>query len=84
MLLAYVSCLSQDFESGQLYGLEKFWAFHHYTGLPAECDLQIHPEVTLRGCKNEPPVHLQRLIARKVAVQGLFTHVAAITCNCGK
>jgi hypothetical protein len=28
-----------------LYGLEKFWAFHHYSGLPADCTLEVHPEL---------------------------------------
>lgn len=26
----------RDFEGGSLYGLEKFWAFHHYTGFPRD------------------------------------------------
>jgi hypothetical protein len=28
-----------------LYGLEKLWAFHHYTGLPAGCGVTVHAEV---------------------------------------
>lgn len=28
-----------------LYGLEKFWAFHHYSGIPADSDVEIHPEL---------------------------------------
>ena len=35
----------QDFESGHLYALEKFWGFHHYTGLPAGCSMTINPKV---------------------------------------
>ena len=35
----------QDFDSGSLYGLEKFWAFHHYMGLPKGCGLQINKKV---------------------------------------
>lgn len=35
----------QDFEAGNLYGLEKFWAFHHYTGLPQGSGLDIDPKV---------------------------------------
>lgn len=42
--------VTQDFESGSLYGLEKFWAFHHYMGLPKGCGLQIDSKVSpLRG-----------------------------------
>jgi la-related protein 1 len=26
----------KDFEGGSLYGLEKLWAFHHYTGFPKD------------------------------------------------
>lgn len=39
---------SQDFEAGNLYGLEKFWAFHHYTGLPQGSGLDIDPKVLTR------------------------------------
>ncbi|KIZ04165.1 hypothetical protein MNEG_3791 [Monoraphidium neglectum] len=28
-----------------LYGLEKLWAFHHYCGLPADCDLEVDPDL---------------------------------------
>ena len=28
-----------------MYGLEKFWAFHHYTGLPEGSGLDINPKV---------------------------------------
>jgi hypothetical protein len=28
-----------------LYGLEKFWAFHHYCGLPADCDVEVNGEL---------------------------------------
>eukprot|EP00878_Enallax_costatus_P026342 GHUV01028269.1.p1 GENE.GHUV01028269.1~~GHUV01028269.1.p1 ORF type:complete len:443 (+),score=159.31 GHUV01028269.1:30-1331(+) len=28
-----------------LYGLEKFWAFHHYKGLPDGSDIEVHPEL---------------------------------------
>jgi hypothetical protein len=48
-------CLSlrRDFEElalrdyralGKMYGLEKFWAFHHYHGLPKGLDLDMHAE----------------------------------------
>jgi hypothetical protein len=36
---------AQDFEAGGLYGLEKLWAFHHYTGLPKHAGLDIEPQV---------------------------------------
>lgn len=36
----------QDFENGSLYGLEKLWAFHHYTGFPKDQpNLQMVPKV---------------------------------------
>jgi hypothetical protein len=36
----------QDFEHGSLYGLEKFWAFHHYTGFPKDQpQLEMHAKV---------------------------------------
>jgi len=35
----------QDFERGSLYGLEKFWAFHHYCGLPCDSDIQVNPRL---------------------------------------
>ncbi|KAI8477097.1 MAG: hypothetical protein J3K34DRAFT_381829 [Monoraphidium minutum] len=28
-----------------LYGLEKLWAFHHYCGLPADCDLEVDADL---------------------------------------
>lgn len=28
-----------------LYGLEKFWAFHHYGGLPKEAGVDVQPEL---------------------------------------
>jgi len=28
-----------------LYGLEKLWAFHHYCGMPADCDLDVNAEL---------------------------------------
>jgi hypothetical protein len=37
----------QDYERGSLYGLEKFWAYHHYSGLPKDQDIEIDP--TVRG-----------------------------------
>ena len=38
----------QDYKDrGRTYGLEKFWAFHHYTGLPKGSALHVHPEVCL-------------------------------------
>ena len=37
----------QDYQSSppRLYGLEKFWAFHHYTGLPCDCGLAMDPQL---------------------------------------
>lgn len=37
----------QDYEGGSLYGLEKFWAFHHYGGLPEGSDVEIDAKVGL-------------------------------------
>jgi hypothetical protein len=38
-------CL-QDYELyNSLYGLEKFWAFHHYSGIPADANIEINPKV---------------------------------------
>lgn len=40
------SWAAQDFEHGSLYGLEKFWAFHHYTGFPKDQpQLEMHAKV---------------------------------------
>jgi len=38
--------LLQDYENGSLYGMEKFWAFHHYHGLPKSSGLEINSKVT--------------------------------------
>ena len=35
----------QDFEDGHLYALEKFWAFHQYSGLPKGAGVTINPKV---------------------------------------
>lgn len=39
----------QDFHRGSLYGLEKFWAFHHYCALPKDQDVQMEPRLKV-GC----------------------------------
>ena len=39
----------QDYKRNQLYGLEKFWAFHHYHGFPPDTKLEITPEVCTLG-----------------------------------
>lgn len=40
----------QDFEGGSLYGLEKLWAFHHYTGFPRDQpNLEMLPKVGYWG-----------------------------------
>lgn len=43
----HTCCLAcaQDYERGSLYGLEKFWAFHHYAGLPKDQAIEIQPKV---------------------------------------
>lgn len=42
-----LSSCPQDFEGGSLYGLEKFWAFHHYTGFPKDQpNLEMLPKVS--------------------------------------
>ena len=45
---AMVVICPQDYEAGSLYGLEKFWAFHHYGGIPEGFDVEIHAKVTCR------------------------------------
>lgn len=35
----------QDYDRGSLYGMEKFWAFHHYCGLPKDQDIAMHPRL---------------------------------------
>lgn len=36
----------RDYETmGKTYGLEKFWAFHHYHGFPADCKLEMNSDV---------------------------------------
>lgn len=32
-------------QMGKTYGLEKFWAFHHYHGFPKDSKLEMHAEV---------------------------------------
>lgn len=46
---AHACPVPQDYENGQLYGLEKFWAFHHYHGLPEDSGVEIDPKVRLRA-----------------------------------
>lgn len=40
-----IAVLAQYRSSSGLYGLEKFWAFHAYKGLPQGCSVQMDPEV---------------------------------------
>ncbi|GLC63381.1 hypothetical protein PLESTF_000030300 [Pleodorina starrii] len=36
----------KDFDAyDSLYGLEKFWAFHYYAGVPKDSNLEIHPRL---------------------------------------
>ena len=43
-------CPLQDyFDGDSLYGLEKFWAFHHYTGFPKGSGLEMEPRVRWHG-----------------------------------
>ncbi len=35
----------RDYERGSLYGIEKFWAFHHYGGIPKGVEQAINPTV---------------------------------------
>ena len=51
----------QDFEDGSLYGLEKLWAFHHYTGFPPGEDIQMQPTVRERGVPAWHAASLARL-----------------------
>ena len=53
-------CL-QDFESGHLYALEKFWGFHHYTGLPAGCSVTINPRVGAWGADSAASASLPQV-----------------------
>jgi hypothetical protein len=50
--LCNLRCLLQDFEQlvlkdyqvyNSLYGLEKFWAFHHYAGVPQDAVVSLPP-----------------------------------------
>jgi hypothetical protein len=47
----------QEFERGSLYGLEKFWAFHHYGGVPAEFDIELHPKLQVRLAGGAQALH---------------------------
>ena len=63
MLRAEDRCVAvQDFDSGSLYGLEKFWAFHHYMGLPKGCGLQINKKVPLSAHTSEGHWFLSGLV----------------------
>lgn len=39
-----------DYHRGSLYGLEKFWAFHHFKGLPKEANIDVNTEVRTHRC----------------------------------
>lgn len=45
VIIVTASPLCQDYDRGSLYGLEKFWAFHHYSGLPKDSGFEINPKV---------------------------------------
>ncbi len=40
------ACHVQDYDMGSLYGLEKFWAYHHYGGIPKDEDVEIDAKVS--------------------------------------
>lgn len=44
--------VQQDYQSNppRLYGLEKFWAFHHYTGFPKDCNLTMDAQLREVRC----------------------------------
>jgi len=43
----FESTTLKDYQSNppRLYGLEKFWAFHHYTGFPKDCNLTMDAQL---------------------------------------
>lgn len=41
-------------QDANLYGLEKFWAFHHYKGFPKSCKLQMNEKVRRPAAVTEP------------------------------
>lgn len=45
----FESTTLQDYNAAggpRLYGLEKFWAFHHYTGVPVSSGIKVDPAVS--------------------------------------
>lgn len=54
-----------------LYGLEKFWAFHHYHGFPEGSDAEIHPKVTREGVASAGVVAWVRGTFMGAATDGL-------------
>jgi len=57
-------CLVQDYRNfNNLYGLEKFWAYHHYGGVPKDQDIQLNEEVWWVGGRLNLPACTRLLVA---------------------
>ena len=52
-------CGLQDYEEGHLYALEKFWAFHQYSGLPKDSGVKINPKVP---CCKSKALHIHHIM----------------------
>ena len=62
----------QDYQAPggpRLYGLEKFWAFHHYTGLPADGGIQIDPTVRCLIALRSSGLHLRMSAVQTLSEQ---------------
>jgi la-related protein 1 len=92
-------CRLQDFELAvlkdyeaynSLYGLEKFWAFHHYCGLPPSAGVDIHPRLKalLEGpfrnldCFREEQSRRRAVV--EVCRQGPFAWAASCSWDVGQ
>ncbi|WIA17331.1 hypothetical protein OEZ85_014194 [Tetradesmus obliquus] len=68
----------KDYQNyGSLYGLEKFWAFHHYSGLPADGSVEVCP--VLKGLLEGPFKNLdcfrEEQQRRRAALEGPFKNL---------
>ena len=75
---------------GKTYGLEKFWAFHHYHGLPEGCKLAMNAEVRraaplLSHVSTVHAVHSAARLAAEPLVRCLMVRAREVICTaCGR
>ena len=74
-----VSPIPQDYDRGSLYGLEKFWAFHHYGGLPKDSGVEINPKVWIPSVWNDHARGMNYFALAKMFVFGVLLSLALIS-----